>query len=89
MDVTRTTVPGKGTVHHLVTRRGQRFGVLVEDGGRRLLVYDPADPDAPPQEITLGQDEADQVADLLHSRPVPDRLADLERRVAEIAEAAR
>ncbi|WP_043618811.1 hypothetical protein [Nonomuraea candida] len=89
MDVTRTTVPGRGTLHHLVTRRGQRFGVLVEDGGRRLLVHDPAEPDAPALGIPLDQDEADQVADLLHSRPVPDRLAELERRVREIAEAAR
>ncbi|MEU8354744.1 hypothetical protein AB0C27_01920 [Nonomuraea sp. NPDC048882] len=89
MDVTRTTVPGNGPgrdiVHHLVTRAGQRFGLLVESGGRRrFLVYDSADADEPVQTIVLDQDEADQIADLLHSRSLPDRLADLERRVARL-----
>ncbi|WP_346109454.1 hypothetical protein [Nonomuraea maheshkhaliensis] len=89
MDVTRMTVPGNGPgrdiVHHLVTRAGQRFGLLVESGGRRrFLVYDSADADEPVQTIVLDQDEADQIADLLHSRSLPDRLADLERRVARL-----
>ncbi|MFD8532672.1 hypothetical protein ACFV0L_35210 [Streptosporangium canum] len=86
MDITRTTVPGTGVVHHCVTRGGQRFGVLVDDADRRrLLIYDPADLDVPLQCITMEHDEADQVAEILHSRPIPDRLAALERRFAEIA----
>ncbi len=32
----------------------------------------------------MEHDEADRVAELLHSRPIPDRLAVLERRFAEI-----
>ncbi|MEN3535733.1 hypothetical protein AAH991_11515 [Microbispora sp. ZYX-F-249] len=91
MDVTRATLPGVATVvHQCVTRDGQRFGVLVEKSGRRrLLVYDSAEPDTPLQAITLDQREADQLADILHSRPVLDRLAHLERRFAEFVEAAR
>ncbi|MEW9553960.1 hypothetical protein [Nonomuraea sp. NPDC050783] len=89
MDVTRTTVPGRGALYHLVTRRGQRFGLLVEGNGRRQLVHDPADLEVSARGLVLDQDEADQLADLLHSRPVPDRLAELERRVRQLAEVTR
>ncbi|WP_432932173.1 hypothetical protein ACQPZZ_13845 [Microbispora sp. CA-135349] len=90
MDVTRVTLPGVAAVYQCVTRDGRRFGVLVEKSGRRrLLVYDPAKPDTPLQAIILEQREADQLADILHSGPVLDRLARLERRFAEFTEAAR
>lgn len=88
MEITRTTVPGAGTVHHVTTRDGERLGVLVERARRTLLTYDPThptDPDTPATAISLTPQEADAVANLLHSRPVPDRLADLERRVAALA----
>ncbi|MFC0863078.1 hypothetical protein ACFHYQ_12315 [Sphaerimonospora cavernae] len=88
MRVSRTAVPGTGTVHHCVTRGGQRFGVLSDRTGRyRLLVYT-AESDEPLQSIVLEQDEADHLAEILHSRPIADRVAVLERRVAEIAETA-
>lgn len=85
MEITHTTVPGVGVLHHFQTRGGQRFGVLVYHADRReLLIYGPEDPDVPTQRIPLDQDEADQVAELLHSQPVADRLANLERRVAQM-----
>ncbi|GLW21200.1 hypothetical protein DI270_035800 [Microbispora triticiradicis] len=87
MDVTSATLPGVATVHQCVTRDGRCFGVLVEKSGRRrLLFYDPAEPDTVLQAISLEQCEADQLADILHSRPVLDRLADLERRFTEFTE---
>ena len=85
MDITRTTVPGAGVVHHFLTRGGQRFGVLVDHAGRRaLLHYGPGDPDVPDQRIALEHDEADQLAEILHSSSVADRLANLERRLSEL-----
>lgn len=84
MDINRTTVPGVGTVHHLTTRDGQRFGVLVGRETRTVFVFGAADPDTPAQTIALAQDEADLLAELLHSRPTADRLADLERRLAAV-----
>lgn len=85
MDITRTTVPGVGVVNHFLTRGGQRFGVLLDRTGRRsLLLYGPDDPDVPAQRIALDDDEADQVAEVLHSAPLADRLANLERRLAEL-----
>jgi len=89
VDITRSTVPGVGTVHHLHTRGGRRFGVLVDTRGRRsLLIYDagrPAeDPDEPVLHIVIEPDEADALAEILHSRPVSDRLAEVERRLADL-----
>ncbi|AVT33641.1 MULTISPECIES: hypothetical protein [unclassified Plantactinospora] len=85
MDITRTTVPGVGVVHHFLTRGGQRFGVLLDQAGlRSLLLYGPDDPDVPVDRIALEHDEADQIAEVLHSAPIADRLASLERRLAEL-----
>ncbi|GAA4184280.1 hypothetical protein GCM10022252_12900 [Streptosporangium oxazolinicum] len=88
MDVTRTTVPGRGTLVHFATRDGRHLAVMVEDdGSRRLLVYGAGD--EPSHAIALERGEADQIAQVLHSRSVDDRLATLERRMADIAGALR
>ncbi|MFD4407427.1 hypothetical protein ACFWPH_32135 [Nocardia sp. NPDC058499] len=81
MHIDRSTVPGQGTVHHLRTRSGDRFALVTgADGGKHILVYHGAG-DEPVQSVALGTDEADQFADLLHSAPLPDRVARLERLV--------
>lgn len=88
VDITYRTVPGTGALHHFRTRGGQRFGVLVHRAGQRsLLIYDfddPDDADVPVQTIVMEHHEADQIADILHSRPLADRLAHVERRLAEL-----
>lgn len=78
-------------MHHCVTRSGAHFGVLEEHSGRRkLFVYGPLIADDVPISdeqlamVDLDDDEADQVANMLHSRPIRDRIADLERRFTEI-----
>ncbi|TSE01932.1 hypothetical protein FOS14_00605 [Skermania sp. ID1734] len=81
MEITRSTVPGAGVLHQLITRDGQRFAVLVTRD-RQLFVYDGAD--EPYQVIALEPDEADQVAQLLQSRSIPDRLATVERLVDQL-----
>ncbi|MFI1461347.1 hypothetical protein [Nocardia carnea] len=84
MYIDRSTVPGQGTVHHLQTRSGDRFAlVTAADGGKQILVYHGAG-DEPVQSVALGTDEADQFADLLHSAPLPDRVARLERLVDQL-----
>lgn len=85
MELTYATVPGAGVLHHVTTRGGQRFGLLVDNAERRcLLIYAPSDPDTPAQSIVMEPDEADQVAEILHSRPLLDRLAAVERRLTEL-----
>lgn len=86
MDTTHSTVPGVGVLHDCLTRDGQLFRILVARPGRReIFVYDSAEPDRVVARIVLEEDEADQVAELLHSQPITDRIAELERRVAQIA----
>lgn len=85
MDITHTTVPGNGTLHHFKTRSGHRFCVLVDGADRlSLLVYGSADPDVPAQCVVMERDEADQVAGFLQARPLADRVADLEHRLAAL-----
>lgn len=84
MKITHTTVPGGGVLHDVLTRSGDEFRLLVEPSGeRRLFVDDPDDLDQVLVEIAFEADEADAVADLLHSSPISDRVAALERRLAE------
>ena len=86
MEITRTSVPGVGFIHHCVTRDGQRFGVLVERSGRReLFAYGLSDSDDIIATVVLDGDEADYLASILHSRAISDRIDDLERRFGEIA----
>ena len=86
MEMTHTTVPGFGVLHDFVTRDGQHFRIIVDRSNvRELHVYGPEEPSHPVASIVLEQDEADRAAEILHSRPMADRLAEIERRVAEIA----
>jgi len=83
MEVTRTTVPGVGQLFDCATRNGQHMRVLVDRSGERhVFVYGPDDEITT---ISFDGDEADQLADILHSSPLPDRIAALERRVSELA----
>ncbi|RAY11484.1 hypothetical protein DPM19_29700 [Actinomadura craniellae] len=85
MEITHSTIPGTGTVHHGRTRHGEQVGVVAEESGRRtLLVYDADDPDTPAHRVVLESDEADLLAELLQSRSVADRLTEIERRLAEL-----
>lgn len=86
MQVDLSTVPGEGVLHHCRTRDGSQFCLIVRpDGARQLVIYHPADHDTPLRTITLESDEADQVAELLHSAPIQDRLAELERRIDRLS----
>jgi TrkA domain protein len=78
-------------MHDCITRSGAHFRVLEESSGSRTIyAYGPADAravaaaDEELVTINLDEDEADMLANLLHSRPIPDRVAHLERRVSEI-----
>ena len=90
METTHSTVPGAGVLHDCQTRDGQQFRILVARPGRcEIFVYDSAELDRVVARIVLEEDEADQVAELLHSQPITDRIAELERRVARLAASGR
>ncbi|MFB7874797.1 MULTISPECIES: hypothetical protein [unclassified Nocardia] len=81
MDIDRTTIPGAGVLHSFRTRGGARFALLTESAGARRLLGYTAGSDEPTVDIALEPDEADQVAELMHSSPLGDRLARLEQRL--------
>jgi TrkA domain protein len=82
---TSHTVPGTGTLHHRMTRGGQRLAVLARGDERTLFVYGAGAGETPLQTIVMERDESDHLAELLHSESVPERLAVLERRLADLA----
>jgi TrkA domain protein len=85
MRINRTTVPGNGMLHRIVTRDGEQLCLLVDAASNwHLFTYDGGDRDVPVREIVLQPDEADQLAEILHSHPLADRLLSLERRVDEL-----
>jgi TrkA domain protein len=86
METTRSTVPGTGALHDCRTRDGQQFRIFVDRPGRReIFVYDPVEPDRVAARIVLEEDEADQISGLLCRQPVADRIAELERRITQLA----
>lgn len=92
MRINRTTVPGSGMLHRIVTRDGEQLCLLVDAASNwHLFTYDGGDPDVPVREVVLQPDEADQLAEILHwahasagDHPLADRLLSLERRVDEL-----
>jgi TrkA domain protein len=87
MRIDRMTVAGNGVLHHVVPRRGGRFGLLVDaDNTRCLFTYEGDDLDVPAQAILLEPEEADQVAEILHTQSIADRVLELERQVSELTE---
>jgi TrkA domain protein len=86
LELTRTTLPGYGHIHHARTRGGHLLSVTeTHDGRRELAFYAGEDLDTPVQTIRLDRDEADSLAQLLQDEPLLDRLAALEREVARLA----
>ncbi|MFG1943798.1 hypothetical protein [Nonomuraea sp. NPDC048826] len=86
MEITPATVPGTGTIHQITTRGGDRLAIIdFRDGRRGLTVYENGDPDDTGYVVELEPDEADQLAELLHSPSLDDRLAAIEQRLAELA----
>jgi TrkA domain protein len=86
MHTTRTTVPGFGELHDLVTRHGQHFRIIADrTDTRELHLYGDAPGPDPIASIVLEPDEAERTAELLHSTPMADRLARVERQLAAIA----
>ncbi|GAA4515935.1 MULTISPECIES: hypothetical protein [Nonomuraea] len=85
MEITPATVPGTGHIYQIRTRRGDRLAFIdYHDGRRALTFYGEDDSDDVGRTAELEPDEADRLAELLHSRSLDDRLAAIERRLAEL-----
>ena len=73
--IEETRLPGIGVRHDLVIAEGTRIGVITYDaGGRELLVYDERDPDECRATLTLDEDDARALADLMGGSQVVEHL---------------
>lgn len=81
--VERVELPGIGVRHDLITASGRRIGVVTHrTGERRLVVFDRDDPDACSEQITLTDDEADALAEVLGASIMLGQLAGLREQAA-------
>ncbi|THG30912.1 cation:proton antiporter regulatory subunit [Naasia lichenicola] len=64
--VEKVDLPGIGARHDVLTESGRRVGVVSHrDGAREIAVFDIDDPDACRESVTLTDDEAAALADVL------------------------
>ncbi|MEX2275295.1 MAG: cation:proton antiporter regulatory subunit [Actinomycetota bacterium] len=84
--VRETPLPGLGVRFEFETSQGARLGVLQRQGGRLdLLVYDPKDPDAVRETISLDEDDARTLAELLGATRVVEDLGRLRQQIEGLA----
>jgi TrkA domain protein len=81
--VEQVELPGIGIRHDLITEAGRRVGVVSHRNGERdLVLFDPEDPDATTDQISLTDDEADALAEILGASLVLGQLAGLREQAA-------
>jgi TrkA domain protein len=82
VDVTETLLPGVGMRYEISTQAGDRVGLVARRSGSfDLVVYSPDDPDTSLQMLTLTQQEADTLAELMGAPRIAERFADLTREI--------
>lgn len=81
--VEQTPLPGIGVRHDLLTEEGRRIGVVSHRSGLRdLVVFDPEDPDGASDCLSLTDEEADALADILDASRVMSRLSTFTEEIA-------
>ncbi len=74
-DIEETHLPGIGVRHDFQTSTGARIGVVTyRDGRREVLLFEERDPDECRASVTLGEEDARALADLLGGSQVIDHL---------------
>jgi TrkA domain protein len=73
--IDETRLPGMGVRHDFTTASGARIGVVTHRGGRReIVLFDEADPDECRASITLDDEDARALADLLGGSQIVEHL---------------
>lgn len=82
MDVTETLLPGVGIRYEIVLASGERVGLVAHrDGTFDLVAYSASDPDACTGLLSLNQNEADTLAELMGAPRIAERFADLSKEI--------
>lgn len=80
-DIDETRLPGLGLRHDFQTSAGARIGVITyRDGRRELLLFDERDPDECRASVTLDDEDARALADLLGGSQIIEHLQHEHRR---------
>lgn len=86
MEIFETPLPGLGVRYEFTTEAGDRVGVVVlRDGRRELVRYDPEDPDTCTGMLELAPGESSALVELLGGSKVTERLSDLRYEVEGLA----
>jgi len=86
VQVEETKLPGVGVRHDFQGKYGKRVGVLTHrDGRREIYVTRGDDPDACAESITLSEEEAEAVSDLLGGSTITRRLSAMVQEVEGLA----
>jgi TrkA domain protein len=81
--VEKVDLPGIGTRHDVITKKGRRIGVVSHrSGDRELALFDQHDPDASTDSILLTDDEAEALADVLGASLLLGQLAGIRDQAA-------
>lgn len=81
--VERVELPGIGVRHDIHTDEGRRLSVVnLRDGGRELALADADDPDRADESISLTDDEATALSEVLGGSLILTQLAGLREQVA-------
>ncbi len=83
MRIEKVDLPGIGTRHDIVTEDGRRIGIVSHrTGERELAVFDDVDPDACRERVSLSEDEALALADVLGASVMLGQLAGIREQAA-------
>jgi TrkA domain protein len=86
MEIFETPLPGLGVRYEMTLAHGEHIAVVVlRDGRRELVRYDPDDPDTCSAVLELTQQESSSLVELLGGTKVTERLSDLRYEVEGLA----
>ncbi|MEX2625065.1 MAG: cation:proton antiporter regulatory subunit [Acidimicrobiia bacterium] len=84
--IQKTTLPGFGVRYDFVTAEGSRVGVVHHrTGWRELFVSAPDDPDSVATTVTLTEEEAHNLVDVLGGSQVVEDLSHLQQHIEGLA----
>jgi len=84
--ISQTRLPGVGVRYDLISDEGQRLGVIHHRTGRReVFICPPDDPDSPAASISLGEDDAHSLVDMLGGSQVVENLSHMTQHIEGLA----
>jgi TrkA domain protein len=85
-EIREVKLPGLGVRHEFTTQEGKRVGVVSHRSGRKELYFaDPNDPDAFKRMLSLTDEDARTLAEMLGGSRIAEELAGLQQRIEGLA----